>query len=132
MGIQYGYAVVTMLPCTLWFYNAKLSGCFVAAVALWSVYNGATFYIDVFGMRFQRELEQLKKEAVKWQTLAQEMETKSAANTPLPTPSTEEVPMVGGIKAPHMKGRLGTSGVELSKEEVKERSRTTGSLPLEQ
>lgn len=44
MLIQYLYAVVTMLPCTLWFYNAVLSGLFVSLVGLWSIYNGATFY----------------------------------------------------------------------------------------
>lgn len=37
------------------------------AVFVWSIYNGATFYIDVFGKRFQNELEQLKKDVAKWQ-----------------------------------------------------------------
>lgn len=35
---------------------------------VWSIYNGATFYIDIFGKRFQRELEQLKQDVAKWQT----------------------------------------------------------------
>ena len=35
---------------------------------VWSVHNGATYYIDVFGKRFQNELEQLKKDVAKWQT----------------------------------------------------------------
>ena len=38
------------------------------AVFVWSIYNGATYYIDVFGKRFQSELEQLKKDVAKWQT----------------------------------------------------------------
>lgn len=33
----------------------------------WSIYNGATYYIDVFGKRFQNELELMKKEVAKWQ-----------------------------------------------------------------
>lgn len=37
-------------------------------VFVWSIYNGATYYIDVFGKRFQNELEQLKKDVAKWQT----------------------------------------------------------------
>ena len=37
------------------------------AVFMWSVYNGATYYIDVFGNRFQKELENMKKEVAKWQ-----------------------------------------------------------------
>ena len=38
------------------------------AVFIWSIYNGATYYIDVFGKRFQNELEQLKKDVSKWQS----------------------------------------------------------------
>ena len=34
-------------------------------VFTWSIYNGAVYYIDVFGKRFQKELEQLKKEVAK-------------------------------------------------------------------
>ncbi len=37
------------------------------AVFVWSVYNGATYYIDVFGNRFQKELEAMRKEVQKWQ-----------------------------------------------------------------
>lgn len=29
--------------------------------------NGANYYIDVFGLRFQKELEQLKRDVAKWQ-----------------------------------------------------------------
>jgi len=36
-------------------------------VFCWSVYNGATYYIDVFGKRFQNELEAMKREVQKWQ-----------------------------------------------------------------
>lgn len=31
------------------------------------MYNGAVYYIDVFGVRFQKELEALKKDVAKWQ-----------------------------------------------------------------
>jgi len=71
MFIQYCYAVLTMLPCPFWFYHRQFSAIFVSAVGLWSVYNGATYYIDVFGKRFQKELEQLKTEAAKWQNSPQ-------------------------------------------------------------
>ncbi|KAI5810816.1 hypothetical protein BZA77DRAFT_340129 [Pyronema omphalodes] len=67
MFIQYSYAVLTMLPCPLWFYHRSLSAVFISVVGWWSVYNGATYYIDVFGKRFQKELEEFKKEAAKWQ-----------------------------------------------------------------
>ena len=67
MLTQYTYALATMVPCPLWFWYRWLSAAFLLTVFVWSVYNGATFYIDVFGKRFQRELEQLKQDMVKWQ-----------------------------------------------------------------
>lgn len=36
-------------------------------VFTWATYNGATFYIDVFGKKFEKELYALKKEVGKWQ-----------------------------------------------------------------
>ncbi|ROW15523.1 hypothetical protein VPNG_02292 [Cytospora leucostoma] len=66
MLIQYGYAVLTMLPCPIWFYSRWASSTFLMVVFTWSVYNGATYYIDVFGKRFQKELEELRAEVAKW------------------------------------------------------------------
>ena len=68
MLVQYMYALGTMVPCPLWFWYRWPSAGFLTAVFVWSIYNGATFYIDVFGKRFQNELEQLKKDVSKWQT----------------------------------------------------------------
>ncbi|RDL40472.1 Uncharacterized protein BP5553_00451 [Venustampulla echinocandica] len=68
MLIQYSYAVLTMLPCPLWFYYRYASATFLMAVFCWSVYNGATYYIDVFGKRFQNEMEAMKREVQKWQS----------------------------------------------------------------
>ncbi|EUC34712.1 hypothetical protein COCCADRAFT_3918 [Bipolaris zeicola 26-R-13] len=68
MFIQYSYAVLTMIPCQVWFWYRWPSGLFLSIVFVWSVYNGATYYIDVFGNRFQKELEQLKKDMAKWQS----------------------------------------------------------------
>ncbi|KAL2266330.1 hypothetical protein VTJ83DRAFT_5682 [Remersonia thermophila] len=67
MMIQYAYAVLTMLPCPLWFHSRWASAAFLMAVFSWSVYNGSTYYIDVFGKRFQKELEAMKAEVAKWQ-----------------------------------------------------------------
>jgi hypothetical protein len=71
MLIQYLYALLTMIPCPLWFWSRWASGIFLATVFAWSVWNGATFYIDVFGNRFQKELEALKKDVAKWQSAAE-------------------------------------------------------------
>jgi hypothetical protein len=67
MMIQYFYAVLTMLPCPIWFWYRYPSAVFLSAVFCWSIYNGATYYIDVFGKRFQVELEAMKREVQKWQ-----------------------------------------------------------------
>jgi len=67
MMIQYIYAVLTMLPCPIWFYHRWGSAAFLMVVFGWSVYNGSTYYIDVFGRRFQKELEAMKAEVAKWQ-----------------------------------------------------------------
>ena len=62
MCIQYAYAVLTILPCPWWFWSRGLSALFLGVVFMWSVWNGSTYYIDVFGKRFQKELESLKAE----------------------------------------------------------------------
>lgn len=83
MLVQYIYALGTMLPCPLWFWYRWSSAGFLMAVFIWSIYNGATYYIDVFGKRFQTELEQLKKDVAKWQTGPEH------AMSPLMTPKLE-------------------------------------------
>jgi len=87
MLIQYSYAVATMLPCPIWFWYRYASATFLMAVFCWSVYNGATYYIDVFGKRFQNELEAMRREVQKWQN-SPDMMT-SPMLTPRTTPGTE-------------------------------------------
>lgn len=93
MLVQYGYALGTMVPCPLWFWYPWLSATFLMSVFIWSIYNGATYYIDVFGKRFQNELEQLRKDVAKWQTgsettISPTIASKEAdgATTPQPMP----------------------------------------------
>ncbi|KAI5458383.1 hypothetical protein BGZ63DRAFT_362441 [Mariannaea sp. PMI_226] len=73
MLIQYTYAVLTTLPCPLWFLSRHASATFLIIVFIWSIYNGATYYIDVFGTRFQKELEAMKAEVMKWQNSPEHM-----------------------------------------------------------
>ncbi|KAI1371504.1 hypothetical protein F4677DRAFT_308390 [Hypoxylon crocopeplum] len=82
MLIQYLYAVLTMLPCPLWFYSRWASGSFLMIVFAWSVYNGSTYYIDVFGKRFQKELEAMKAEVAKWQNSPDVLGSPTMAPTP--------------------------------------------------
>ncbi|KAK1140529.1 hypothetical protein N8T08_010275 [Aspergillus melleus] len=68
MLIQYLYAMLTMIPCPLWLWYRWASGAFLTCLFILSIHNGATYYIDVFGKRFQKELEELKKDVARWQS----------------------------------------------------------------
>lgn len=83
MLTQYLYALGSMLPCPIWFWYRWPSAIFLLSLFVWSIYNGATYYIDVFGTRFQKELEQMKKDVAKWQT------SPDAFSSPLMTPKAE-------------------------------------------
>lgn len=56
-----------MMPCPIWYNSKVYSAIFLSAVFGWSVWNGATYYVDIFGKRFQKELEDLRAEVEKWQ-----------------------------------------------------------------
>ncbi|GAO16465.1 hypothetical protein UVI_02048240 [Ustilaginoidea virens] len=86
MMIQYSYAVLTMLPCPLWFHSRWASSLFLLTVFAWSIYNGSTYYIDVFGKRFQKELEAMKAEVLRWQNTPELM-----LQSPLLTPHPDSV-----------------------------------------
>jgi hypothetical protein len=58
---------MTMAPCPIWYGSKVFSALFVSFVFGWSVWNGATYYVDIFGKRFQKELEDLRAEVEKWQ-----------------------------------------------------------------
>ncbi|KAH8723104.1 hypothetical protein GQ44DRAFT_751051 [Phaeosphaeriaceae sp. PMI808] len=116
MAIQYLYAVLTMLPCPVWFWYRWPSGLFLSVVFIWSVYNGATFYIDVFGNRFQKELEALKKDVAKWQA------SPGVVGTPFTPNEVGVEKMLGQI--PPLEGSSGvdgSAGVKMEDGEVRER-----------
>lgn len=96
MLIQYAYAVATMLPCPLWFYSRWASAAFLMVLFTWATHNGSTYYIDVFGKRFQKELESMKAEVAKWNV-------HDGMMSPLITPLAEDV-----------------AGKELAEKEVRE------------
>ncbi|KAF2838019.1 hypothetical protein M501DRAFT_995293 [Patellaria atrata CBS 101060] len=109
MAIQYGYAVATMLPCPLWFWYRWLSAGFLLSVFGWSVYNGATYYIDIFGTRFQKELEMLKKDVAKWQGSPEFERRESEVEKADREVREEEIPSIEGAVG----GR--TDGIRLRK-----------------
>ena len=105
MFIQYCYAVITMMPCPVWFWRRYLSAAFLCVVFGWSVYNGATYYIDVFGKRFQNELEQLKKDVAKWQNSPD-------MASPLLTPRVELAGSLLGSTTPQMPSVMTPGGID--------------------
>ena len=108
MLIQYFYAVLTTLPCPLWFYSRWASAGFLMVVFTWSIYNGSTYYIDVFGKRFQKELEAMKAEVAKMAS----PESFAGLTSPGLTPMTEK------------------SGEELEKDMAARDARGVDSIPL--
>ncbi|EGG04048.1 uncharacterized protein MELLADRAFT_37620, partial [Melampsora larici-populina 98AG31] len=63
MVAQYLYTLLTILPSLVWSFHSKtFSGLFLWVMFAVSVWNGASFYMEVFGRRFEKELNALKKE----------------------------------------------------------------------
>lgn len=60
--IQFGYQVLTMVFCPIWYKHKHLCAIFVTFIFAWASYNGATYYIDVFGKRYEKEVNKLKLE----------------------------------------------------------------------
>ncbi|KAF4451929.1 hypothetical protein F53441_5248 [Fusarium austroafricanum] len=106
MMIQYCYALLTMLPCPLWFLSRWASAGFLMVVFTWSIYNGATYYIDVFGVRFQKELEAMKAEVAQWQNSPEHMpqspplipRPEGSSVLPAASVSTGQIPAMNEVK----------------------------------
>lgn len=94
MGIQYVYALLTMLPCPIWFWYRWASATFMMVVLAWASWNGATYYIDVFGKRMEKELSELRKQ-VERMSKSPEMKGDDGA-TPVASPDGPQG-MVKGI-----------------------------------
>ncbi|KAG8965051.1 hypothetical protein FRC03_001006 [Tulasnella sp. 419] len=63
MGGQLAYTIITELPAVYLLYDRRnASHAFLLFIFAVSVWNGGGFYIEVFGRKFERELEALRKE----------------------------------------------------------------------
>ena len=60
--IQYGYQLITMSICPLLYKHRHLCSTFVSFIFLCATYNGATYYVDFYGKKFQKEVVQLQRE----------------------------------------------------------------------
>lgn len=70
------YAIVTELPVFVLYRSSLWSGVFLILIFSVSVWNGGGFYIEVFGRKFERQLEALRKELA-------EATSRSGVATPL-------------------------------------------------
>lgn len=62
MFIQYLFGLGAMLPTPIWYNNVYWSSAFLIFVLTWSVYNGASYYIEIFQPKFEKELAEMRKE----------------------------------------------------------------------
>ncbi|KAH8426742.1 glycerophosphocholine acyltransferase [Aspergillus melleus] len=100
MLIQYLYAMLTMIPCPLWLWYRWASGAFLTCLFILSIHNGATYYIDVFGKRFQKELEELKKDVARWQSSPENNATVAGPDEKATTgePAPNGLEYIAGVK----------------------------------
>ncbi|KAL7907983.1 hypothetical protein GGI35DRAFT_76386 [Trichoderma velutinum] len=119
MMIQYFYACLTIVPCPLWFISRWASTGFLLVVFAWSIYNGATFYIDVFGKRFQKELEAMRADVIKWQN-----NPETLLQSPQMAPHMDGVP----VQATSLDAQLAPS--PMRPDAGKNRSTSLDNIPL--
>lgn len=88
---QFIYSVLTGVPPVFLLYNSPFWSCayllFILSVSVW---NGGGFYIEVFGRKFERELEALRKELA-------EAQSKSQHSSPSMAPTDAESEPVSPI-----------------------------------
>ncbi|KAK2466381.1 hypothetical protein APHAL10511_002023 [Amanita phalloides] len=97
MAGQLVYAMLTEIPAVFCLYDSSVcSAVFLVFIFAVSVWNGGGFYIEVFGRKFERELEALRKELA--ETAARSESCRSSptnTNNSLPSDSTPSSPGLG-------------------------------------
>ena len=63
MLLQFVYTIITTLPAPMLLYpSSTASAIFFTVIFVISVWNGASYYVEVFGRRFEKELLELRRE----------------------------------------------------------------------
>lgn len=60
--IQFTFQMVTMAPCPLYYMHEWLSVALLVTIFATASYNGASYYIEVYGKRFHKQLVKLQQE----------------------------------------------------------------------
>ncbi|KAF8644645.1 hypothetical protein AX16_008357 [Volvariella volvacea WC 439] len=91
MSGQLVYAILTELPAVFLLYDSSIwSGIFLIVIFAVSVWNGGGFYIEVFGRKFERELEALRKELAESAARSESGRTTPTSTTPPESIADEE------------------------------------------
>ncbi|KAG6901886.1 hypothetical protein C0995_007011 [Termitomyces sp. Mi166 len=97
------YAVLTEIPAVFLLYDSSLwSGIFLIFIFSVSAWNGGGFYIEVFGRKFEREMEALRKELA-------EVTARSGASTPALTSNHSESDVSSLTGSPELPAALDLS-----------------------
>lgn len=65
--IQYGYQLLTMSICPIWFRFKYLAALFLTFIFFVASYNGATYYVDYYGKKMEKEVQRLRAEIAEMQ-----------------------------------------------------------------
>lgn len=72
--IQFSFQMVTMIPCPLYYMHEPLCFAYLLFVFAVASYNGASYYIEVYGERFHKEVRRLQIELAKLEEREEERE----------------------------------------------------------
>lgn len=75
---QYCYQLGTMMLCGFWFNSRLAAAGFMAFIFLCAAKNGANYYIDYYGKKFEKEVDKLKLEV---ETLQQQLNDRGSSSS---------------------------------------------------
>jgi hypothetical protein len=81
MGLNLGYAVITLLPTGLLYRNFYIHTTYIIFIVMVSIFNGADYYIEVFSKRYRSDLEEFEKN-IQRATSEQEVNFDHVVETP--------------------------------------------------
>ncbi|KAH3670554.1 hypothetical protein OGAPHI_001069 [Ogataea philodendri] len=87
MALQYLYQLGTMSVCPLVFKYKYVASIYLSFIFFMASYNGATYYIDFYGKKLQKEVERLQSEINELQTRAREHESEDYSPVAVPNTS---------------------------------------------
>lgn len=78
--LQYCYQLVTMSLCPILYSYKHICSLFVSFIFLCATYNGATYYVDFYGKKFQKEVIKLQSEIESFQQEKERQNDKTDSN----------------------------------------------------